>query len=211
MADLAGWLLGLLRTVGNPYVGVFLVSLGGNVLPFFPIPYLIAIFTIAIEMSKINIFLLTFVSALGATLGKFVAYGVGFGGRLTLGEKYKRRFNALRVALGGSPFVAALVFAASPLPDDLIMIPLGMIKYSPIKTFLALLIGKFILTFAIVWSARFSRQTIAWIIGPENQMIWVVSIVVVVVLTVIMIKVDWEKIITRRALEKLEMSKPHSE
>jgi len=203
MADLAGWLLSFMRAVGNPYIGVFLVSLVGNLVVFFPVPYLIAIFTIAIELVKIDIFLLTFFSALGATIGKFVSYGIGYGGRLTLGEKYKRRFDALRIALGGSPFIVALVFASTPLPDDSVFIPLGMIQYSPVKTFIACGIGKFILTFVIVWSARFSRQTIAWLIGPENPMIWVASTIFVVILTLVIIKVDWEKIITKRALQKL--------
>lgn len=203
MPDFADWLLGLMRAVGNPYVGVFLISLVGNLVVFFPIPYLLAVFTIAIELASINIFLLTFVGALGATIGKFVSYGIGFGGRLTLGDKYKRRFDALRKALGGSSFVAALAFAATPLPDDMIFIPLGMIRYSPTKTFIACLLGKFILTFVIIWSARFSRRTIAWIFGPENPMIWVASIIVVVVLTVIMIMIDWEKIITKRTMEKI--------
>lgn len=203
MSDFTGWLLSFMRTVGNPYLGVFLISLVGNLTVFFPIPYLLAIFTIAIEMSKIDIFSLALVGALGAAIGKFVSYGIGFGGRLTLGDKYKRRFDALRMALGGSPFVAVLVFAATPLPDDLVFIPLGMIQYSPVKTFIACAAGKFILTLAIVWSARFSRRTIAWFIGPENAMFWVASIVFVVILTVIMIMIDWEKIITKRTLEKL--------
>jgi hypothetical protein len=34
-------------------------------------------------------------------------------------------------------------------------------------------------------------------------MFWVASIVFVVILTVIMIMIDWEKIITKRTLEKL--------
>jgi membrane protein DedA with SNARE-associated domain len=204
MVDVAGWLLSFVRTFGNPYVGVFLVSLVGNMTVFFPIPYLLAIFTIAIEMAKIDLFSLCLVSAVGATIGKFVSYGIGFGGRLTLGDKYKHRFDALRMALGGSPFVAALVFAATPLPDDLVFIPLGMIQYSPIKTFIASAVGKFVLTFVIVWSARFSRQTIAWLIGPDNPMFWFVTIAFVVILTLIIVMIDWEKIVTKRALGKVE-------
>jgi membrane protein DedA with SNARE-associated domain len=203
MIRFTDWLLGLMRTVGNPYLGVFLISLVGNLTVFFPIPYLLAIFTIAIEMTKIDIFSLALVGALGAAIGKFLSYGIGFGGRLTLGEKYKRRFDALRLALGGSPFIAAFVFAATPLPDDMVFIPLGMIEYSPIKTFIACAAGKFILTLTIVWSARFSRRTIAWFIGPDNPMFWVASIIVVIILSLIMMLIDWEKIISKRTLEKL--------
>jgi membrane protein DedA with SNARE-associated domain len=203
MIHFTDWLLGLMRTVGNPYLGVFLISLVGNLTVFFPIPYLLAIFTIAIEMTKIDIFSLALVGALGAAIGKFLSYGIGFGGRLTLGEKYKRRFDALRLALGGSPFIAAFVFAATPLPDDMVFIPLGMIEYSPIKTFIACAAGKFILTLTIVWSARFSRRTIAWFIGPDNPMFWVASIIVVIILSLIMMLIDWEKIISKRTLEKL--------
>jgi len=178
------------RAVGNLYVRVFLVSLLGNVIVFFPIPYLLAIFTIAIKLEKIDILQLALVSALGATVGKFVSYGVGYGGRLTLGDKYNRRFDALRKALGGSPFIATLAFTATPLPDDMIFIPLGMIQYNPARTFLACAIGKFILTLLIAWSARFSRHTIAWLIGLENPMVWIASAIFVIVMTLIIIMID---------------------
>lgn len=197
MASLVDWLFMIVRAAGNPYLGVFLVSLLGNMTVFFPVPYLVLIFTIAIEISTFSIIPLTILGALGATIGKFVSYMIGYGGRVTLGERYKSRFDSLRRLLGGSPFFAAFIFALSPLPDDVVFIPLGMMQYSPLKTFLACFLGKFFLTLIAIWTGRFSRSAISWFTGPENSYTLWISIVAIIIATIIMIKVDWGKLLLK--------------
>lgn len=199
----------VMKTVGNPYLGVFVVSLLANLTLFFPVPYLAVVFTIGLKAVGHGPFILSILGAIGATLGKFVSYLIGYSGRVTLGEKYRRRFDALRRILGGSPFFAAFLFAASPLPDDIVFIPLGMMEYSPAKTFLACLFGKFLLTSVAVWSGKFSGSTISWIIGSEVENTWliVISIGVLIVATVMMLKIDWEKLLLRGKGEEYERRK----
>lgn len=186
------------KSVGNPYVGIFIVSLVGNLIIFFPIPYLLLIFAIAVEVPNIGLTLLAFLGALGATLGKLFCYFIGYGGGRMLGHPYEERFKSLRGMLSGSPFIAAFIFAASPLPDDLVFIPLGVIKYSLLKTFLACLAGKFIITFLTVESGRASRAAISWITGTEGSYYTtVLSIVIFVITIILMVKLDWEKLLLK--------------
>jgi len=189
----------VMKTMGNPYLGVFVVSLLANLTLFFPVPYLAVVFTLGLKAAGYGPFLLSILGAIGATLGKFVSYLIGYSGRVTLGMKYRKRFDALRKILGGSPFFAAFLFAASPLPDDVVFIPLGMMEYSPVKTFLACLLGKLVLTSVAVWSGRFSELTLSWITGSEVENTWLIalSIIVLIVATVLMVKIDWEKALLR--------------
>lgn len=197
MLNFVEWLFVIIHAVGNPYLGVFVISLIGNLTIFFPIPYLILIFTVALEIPAFSILPLTIIGGLGATIGKFVSYLIGYGGRVGLGKKYQARFDSLRRLLGGSPFIAAFLFAASPLPDDIIFIPLGMMEYSPAKTFLALFLGKFLLTFVAIWTGRFSRSTISWFIGSENSYILWISLAAIIISTIAMIKIDWAKLLLK--------------
>ncbi|MEM3475898.1 MAG: VTT domain-containing protein [Candidatus Bathyarchaeia archaeon] len=189
------WFLTFLKVAGNPYIEAFLASFLGNLMLFFPVPYLTLIFTISMKTKDANFLFLTFIGALGAALGKMLSYGVGRGGGKLLGKKYEKKFNALKKLLGKSPLIAAFIAAASPLPDDIIFLPLGLIKYDLIKTFLACLAGKFVITFLTISLGRFSREVISWIFKEEetNYLIVVTSIIVILISTIIMIKVDWEK------------------
>ncbi|MEM2123142.1 MAG: VTT domain-containing protein [Candidatus Bathyarchaeia archaeon] len=195
-ADSTTWLNMIWRAVGNPYLGIFIISLLGNLALFFPVPYLLLIFTIALDTPNIGLILLTFLGALGATIGKLFSYTIGYGGGKMLGRKYEERFNNLRRLLGGRPFIAAFIFAASPLPDDLLFIPLGIMKYSLYKTFLACFAGKFLITFLTVGSGRVSRATINWIAGTQDNYYTIIfSIVVFIVTVVLMVKLDWGKVL----------------
>jgi len=82
--NIVEWLYVIVRTVGNPYLGVFVISLLGNATVFFPVPYLILIFSLAVEVPAFSIIPLTVLGGLGATAGKFVSYIIGYGGRVTL-------------------------------------------------------------------------------------------------------------------------------
>ena len=50
---------------------------------------------------------------------------------------------------------AAFVAAATPIPDDLVYVPLGLAKYNPKRFFIATLTGKLVLHYVIVLIAHF--------------------------------------------------------
>ena len=49
----------------------------------------------------------------------------------------------------------AFIAALTPIPDDIVYIPLGLAKYSPWKFATATFAGKFLLNEIIVWSSIF--------------------------------------------------------
>ena len=59
-------------------------------------------------------------------------------------------------------FFVVLVFAATPLPDDVTGIIAGAIGYNFKKFFLAALIGKLLLFWALAWAGYFGSE---WVLG----------------------------------------------
>src|SRR2546430_3424014 len=178
---------------GNPIRVVCLVRLIGNMIPFFTIPYLLFVITIATGFPGLGLFQIAAVSALGASIGKFVSYGLGYGARRALSGS-RARFDSFRRLLGGSSFLLASVFAALPLPDDIVFVPLGIIRYSPVKTFIALYSGKFFLTTLITYVARSSQGGLEDLLGG-GLYVSILSAVIVVLVAILLMRVDWEEVL----------------
>ncbi len=181
---------------GNPLLVVFLTSLAGNLVPFFPVPYLLFVIGVASTFQGISLVQVATVGALGAAIGKFVIYLVGYGAGTALSGR-RARFDSLRKLLGGSAFLAAFIFAASPFPDDVIFIPLGIMRYSPTKTFISLFSGKFVLTFLVAYLARSSSRFVETVSGG-SPFATGLSVAVVIIISIVMMRVDWEKFLARR-------------
>jgi len=94
--------------------------------------------------------------------------------------------------------IAIFLFALTPLPDDLLFIPLGVMHYSIVRAFIPAFIGKFCMNLIVAYSGRFSIGIIRDIFGVESEWIstligFVLAMILLVVIFVIMFKVDWEK------------------
>src|SRR5437899_11761055 len=95
--DIVGTIMVLVG--GNPILVVFLVSIIGNMIPFFPVPYLLFVITIASGFPGLGLFQIAAVSALRASLGKFVSYGVGYCARRAMSGR-AARIEAFRQIVG---------------------------------------------------------------------------------------------------------------
>jgi len=92
--------------------------------------------------------------------------------------------------------------AVTPFPpDDLIIIPLGLAKYTPWKFIIATFTGKLIANEFIVWGVVILGRLLVerLIAGSGNPMNLIVIAAATIVITVIMIylflKIDWPKVI----------------
>src|SRR6266704_64961 len=195
MVDLIGWVIAFFSDHPSalicPHLFVLVVSIAGNIIPFFPTPYLLLVVTIAIgdAYQGIGIIQIAAVAALGAASGKLVSYGLGYGAGRAI--RKQERFDSLRKLLGGSTFLVGVLFAASPLVDAA-FIPMGIIRYSPPKTYLALYTGKFIWILSVLYVARQSSQFVDQFLG-ENVYASILSAALVLSTAYLIIRVDWEK------------------
>lgn len=184
------------------YFGIFIISLAGAMSIIFPVPYTVIIFTLGgLTVNGIWAFeplLIATAAGLGSAVGEFSGYLLGIGGRKIISEKYKRKMDFLVKLFNKYGSITIFLFALTPLPDDLLFIPLGVMRYSLIKAFIPALVGKFCMNLIVAYSGRYSIHIIRDIFGVESD--WasvligmILAIVLLIIVFVIMFKVDWEK------------------
>ena len=185
------------------YFGIFLISLIGASSIFFPIPYTVVIFALGgLKAGEAWVFepvWIAVAAGIGSAVGEFSGYLLGFGGRRVIGEKYKRKMEFLMKLFDRFGPIVIFVFALTPLPDDLLFIPLGVIRYSLVRALIPALVGKICMNFIVAYSGRFSVQIIRDIFGVESDWIsgligMVLALVLLIIVFVVMFKVDWEKL-----------------
>jgi membrane protein DedA with SNARE-associated domain len=195
LTDIENWLRNFAVQYG--YLGVFLISLVGAMSIFVPIPYTVVIFILG-GLAGFDPFLIAVAAGLGAAIGEFSGYLVGMGGRKVIGDKYKKRMDFLTKLFKKLGPIAIFVFALTPLPDDLLFIPLGIMRYGLLQAFIPALIGKFFSNLIIAYSGRLSLEIVKSLFGVEGEgtsllIGTIIGIVLLVIVFIIMFKVDWEK------------------
>jgi len=125
---------------------------------------------------------------------EFSGYLLGFGGRKKIIGRYKKNVDFLVNVLNRFGAVAIFAFALTPLPDDLIFIPLGVTRYNPVKAILPALAGKFSMGLIIAYGGRYSVEFIEDLFGLGSELISSLVIFATgVILTIVLFRMDWEK------------------
>ncbi len=199
--------------IGYPFLTI--VSFFGSLIPFVPVPSFIVLATMAVG-DQFNIHILALISAVTATAAKQIIFYVSYTGRRIIGEKTKKRmrpFQRLVKRYGGA---AAFIAAATPVPDDLVYIPLGLAKYNPRRFFVATLTGKIVLSYMIVLGSHFFGDALEPFLEQveDPSIIYAGIIVFAVALTIIIIlmfRLDWHRILGNVAPWTLEEDDDNSE
>jgi membrane protein DedA with SNARE-associated domain len=79
-----------------------------------------------------------------------------------------------------------------PFPDEPVIIPLGLLKYNPIKFFGAYFFGKLAIAVAGAFLGNVIETSIAGWISFELTVVF--SIIITIVITLILLKVDVRKL-----------------
>jgi len=186
------------------YLGLTIVSFFGSLIPFVPIPSFVLVATMAVG-EQFDIHVLVLIAALTSTAAKQIIFYVSYGGRKIISEKTKKRmlpFQKLVKRYGGS---AAFVAAATPIPDDLVYIPLGLAKYNPKRFFVATLLGKFVLYYVIVLISHYMglsllEPVLQEIDDPLPVYIGIIALgIAMTVVVILLLRLNWEKILGRIA------------
>jgi len=186
------------------YLGLTIVSFFGSLIPFVPIPSFVLVATMAAG-EQFDIHVLVLIAAITSTAAKQIIFYASYGGRKIISEKTKKRmlpFQKLVKRYGGS---AAFVAAATPIPDDLVYIPLGLAKYNPKRFFVATLSGKFVLYYVIVLISHYMglsllEPVLQGIDDPLPVYIGIIALgIAMTVVVILLLRLNWEKILGRIA------------
>ena len=186
------------------YLGLTIVSFFGSLIPFVPIPSFVLVATMAAG-EQFDIHVLVLIAAITSTAAKQIIFYASYGGRKIISEKTKKRmlpFQKLVKRYGAS---AAFVAAATPIPDDLVYIPLGLAKYNPKRFFVATLLGKFVLYYVIVLISHYMglsllEPILQGIDDPLPVYIGIIALgIAMTIVVILLLRLNWEKILGRIA------------
>lgn len=191
------------------YFGLILISFFGSLIPFVPIPFVIFLGTMAALGDQFNIHILALLSAISATAAKQIIFYLSYTGRRILKEETRKRMRPFERLVKRYGAAAAFIAAATPIPDDLVYIPLGLAKYNPKRFFLATFAGKVVLSYVVVGGSYFFGDTfrpfLEQIEDPTPIYIGIVVFGVLLTVTVIlMLRLDWARILGKAAPWTLE-------
>jgi membrane protein YqaA with SNARE-associated domain len=204
LQDIFNWMQQLAITYG--YLGIFIIALIGAASIIFPLPYTVIIFIIA-GSTTLEPILIAVAAGFGATIGEFTSYLLGMGGRRALATRYKTKIDVLQRTFQRYGSIVIFLFALTPLPDDLLFIPLGIMRYKIAKAFIPALIGKFLMNLIVAYSGRYSVAIFKQIFGVESDLATaltatILAVVLLAIVMVIMLKLDWERILDKHLAQK---------
>jgi membrane protein YqaA with SNARE-associated domain len=176
------------------YLGAFIVSLLGNATIFIPIPFALVIYICG---SFLNPLILGLVTGTASTIGELTSYILGIGGRKVIEAKYGHRLDSVGKLIGRYGMLVIFLFALLPLPDDLLLIPLGMIKYDLRKLITAMFLGKTIMCLVIAYAGFFSFSSIKGVFETGGTFSDIASVVLLVLVIIAILRVDWEDLADR--------------
>lgn len=184
------------------YLGILLISFVGSIVVFVPIPYFPVLITAAFN-NNLDPTLISLSSAIGAVIAKLIIFYASYYGRNILSSKIKGKMVPLQRLLGRYGAIGAFIAAVSPIPDDIVYIPLGLAKYNPLKFAVATFLGKFLFNEVFVLGAIYlGKPFVNNLLSNSTNTDYLVAVTIgsMVVLGIIIyfaLKIDWAKIIGR--------------
>ena len=190
---------------------VLLTAFGFNLIPFAGPSNLFIASNAALLLQTTDPVILVaigFLVAFGASFAKSVHYLVTFFIGKRLKERQRRRLDQDAAKLKRWAFLLLFVAAASPIPDEPVVIPLGLMKYSPSKFFAAFFTGKLLITVIGAFLGAWSGAVMSDWISPELMIS--LSIILTIAVTVILLKVDFGKLAERILKKRTKEQKPET-
>ena len=204
--SISQWLESLALQYG--YLGIFIISFIGSVSVVFPIPYTLVIFYVG-STHMFDPLFIALSGGAGSAIGEFFGYLMGYYGRAVLSEERKRKIDCIMRVFNRYGAAAIFAFALTPLPDDLLFIPLGMMRYNFLKTFIPCLAGKVLMCLILAYGGHLSIGMIESLLGEEGGYIGTIaSFILLIIILVLMLKVDWEKFLPLEEKDRND-EKPH--
>ena len=179
------------QNLGTGLLITFWVCLVGNLLPV-PTPYTFVVCFSSIPFIQMNIFvplLVGFIASLGCLLGEMGGYLIGRGAAKIISNERMENLKNYQQYLVNHPRLAPFLiflFGFTPLNDDMITIPLGIIKYDVKRTILFVWLGKLGLMFIFAYNVL----NICQLIGGENWIFSIITLYFTVLTVYLMLKVD---------------------
>ncbi|MEM0046332.1 MAG: VTT domain-containing protein [Fervidicoccaceae archaeon] len=180
-------------------LGVFLASFIGNAIPYSAVPYVAFILAYGAMYNVTNYLLLSLIGGGGATLGKIVIFLAARIGRKKMSKERKENVDYFLSLMKKKyfGFLLIILFALTPLPDDVIYVPLGIAGYTFLNFLVGVFIGKFFLVFLILLLGKSAYSILELSLNSHYVWIGIVFLLLATFyLILIVFYLDWKGVIT---------------
>lgn len=190
--DIWIWMNELVFAYG--YLGAFIVCIIGNVSIILPVPFALVVYAFG---STLNPLLLGIVAGIGSTIGEMSAYALGRGGRRVIESRYGGRLDTVKKLVEKHGMLVIFLVALLPVPDDLLLIPLGMMKYPVKKLLFAMLLGKTGMCLFLAYAGAYSLSYFRDLYAAGGEIGVIATIVLLAVIIIALLKFDWTRFLDK--------------
>lgn len=192
------------------YSGAIVISFIGNATILVPFPYIAVVFILGGLTDGItpeflfDPLIVGILSGIGATLGEMTGYVVGYTGGRLIDEDQRSGF---RKYVEDHPWSTPLVLwflAATPIPDDVLIVPLGAAKYPWWRVIIPQFIGKTMFLTAIAYAGRFGLGLVETLIDSADptsfisRLIEACTLLLVILAVYVLVRIDWTKLMSSK-------------
>jgi len=183
------------------YVGVFAISIIGAMSIIIPIPYTLFIYLLGAFLDPIP---LALAGGLGSALGEAAGYLIGYYGRAVISKERQRNMDYMLKIFSRHGSITVFLFALTPLPDDLLFIPLGIMRYKFIRVFIPAFLGKSLMCLILAYGGRLSIEFIRALFEDGGWLGGLLTTVLLIAIIALMLKIDWEKVFEKHVAKEAE-------
>jgi len=185
------------------YFGVFLLSFIGTASIIVPVPYTLIIFTLSAPPFSWDPILLIIAGGVGSAIGELSGYVLGYFGRKIVSKERQRKMTYLVKLIDRYGPLAIFTFALTPLPDDVLFIPLGILRYKLYKAFIPALIGKVLMISILVYFGGLWGNILLQVFGDSgNLYAMLATAILLVVVLIALYRIDWEEVFRKHFGER---------
>ena len=178
--------------ISQGYLGLFIVCFVINMIPFLSPSNMVlagvAVLTLSllVPVGVLEAVLIGVVVAISATLAKLIHFYVVRGSRLVLSKERLASLDSEKARVEKWGALALFIAAASPVPDDPLIVYVGLTKYNTVKFTVSYFVGKVTVTIAGALVALFVGVLTSGFF--ESMPIVVASIALTAIITGILFK-----------------------
>lgn len=185
------------------YFDIFILSLFSSIIIFIPIPY-IPILVAASFNNNLDPNIIAVISALGITFGRTLIFILSYYGTRILNNRIKKNTLPLKRLIKKYGWIVSFLAAITPFPpDDIVIILLGISKFSIWKFIITNFGGKLIANLSIIWGMELLSKQFIESMLLENQdpltvlIVSLISLIIAALTIYAIVKLDWGKVIGR--------------
>lgn len=202
------WNEAKLLTAPYEILGILATSFFLNIIPFTGPSNMLIAANLALTTNADPLAIGLFV-ALGSALAKSTHYIVTFFIGGFIGKERRKRLDAAGEKIRGWASLALFIVAVSPLPDEPIVVPLGLIKYNPVKFFISYFAGKLLISSIGAYLGETGQKLLEPFVSQE--ILVVASIIFTIVVTILLLKVDITQFFRRETKQKEQNNREYSQ